>query len=998
MMVVVTWAALPGQQFAEPAAALVSTEEGTVDVLGSLPFSLRSSAGAYHSGYGWLFGGKVGPDQNTEPAVLRFDPASRALSEVGSIDPVTEYATDGFLAVNHGSDIYLFGSSPSGDLHEGWVFRFEPATHDIELVATGALVGQEAAGFSDGQHIYLFPGRNAALGVETIWKFDPSQNALTKTHVPIPFWELPGQAPDSYKATGLAGARAVWTGSEAVLIGGLYQAGHVLTWTPGEPAMDVLPFVIPDYPWDGEAMWTGASLYWLGGIRNYAPGGPIDQIVRVELSPPGYEILDLVLREPMGRYTLVSDGSDAYLFDGDRLLFFRPWESDLPRYKLGEDFSIFSFHELDKNDRSVSADELCADDVAKVIARLNDAGQEEPYTGNPYSEAADAYLAAKEVMDDVLGVGWCLGFSISIGFDQGEASGTNGRARAYMSGLGFDIPNPVASGLRMAFLSAVAALMGLTSASAFATTGEQYFIERACHEQVDALKSSVSLNYNARGVVKAVAGGSASTAVVAVEAAPWSVGLAPKAPGYHLPVASERVTATVLDGDQDSMSIPSATEEVTRFVRSGFGVSYLTAMAGAATIGGIGLEIHRADIGTGPDLFDPNDYFAQLTSVDFSFVDDTVPEFDIMRSGEQGRSGWFVGPVETTVRGHDSESCVSLIRVLEDGEAVETVEDTWNPVVRLEHRDDGIHELEVEAANLQHEWTPRTPFDIPIDSVAPETEYLITGGSGRNGWFNTCVTLDLVGSDATSGPAEAFAFRGGDGTIESDEPQLCAEGKESFLYWSWDVAGNAESPNEGEELWIDRTPPHGGVGQEIGELGVEGWYRSCVDVEIAGYDALSGIAEIFSAVDEGPWEEVEWQEVCGDGIHQVHVRAFDVAGNEDVVRSFEVKIDTTAPDSSVTPPTLQVGSGETEVDWEASDALSGLYGTMAMERSVSLLVPGSGPWQPVCEQPVAGNADAGTCLVRTSGTGTHCFRAVVRDKAGNAETSGMECTIVTPGP
>lgn len=93
----------------------------------------------------------------------------------------------------------------------------------------------------------------------------------------------------------------------------------------------------------------------------------------------------------------------------------------------------------------------------------------------------------------------------------------------------------------------------------------------------------------------------------------------------------------------------------------------------------------------------------------------------------------------------------------------------------------------------------------------------------------------------------------------------------------------------------DTTPPvttHTLSGTE----GDNGWYTSAVEVTLSATDDDSGVAATYYTVDNGDVETYDNPFiVSGDGTHTVTYWSEDNAGNTEIAKTVQVKIDTTAP-------------------------------------------------------------------------------------------------------
>lgn len=115
-----------------------------------------------------------------------------------------------------------------------------------------------------------------------------------------------------------------------------------------------------------------------------------------------------------------------------------------------------------------------------------------------------------------------------------------------------------------------------------------------------------------------------------------------------------------------------------------------------------------------------------------------------------------------------------------------------------------------------------------------------------------------------------------------------------------DAIGNESSPTDVTVIWYDKVSP-----ETIYELNsaeaVNGWYSSDVQITLLGRDRESGVAKTEYRISDGEWTEYTSPfTISKEGKHTVEYRSIDVAGNEEKVKSIEIKIDKTAPTLNLT--------------------------------------------------------------------------------------------------
>lgn len=161
--------------------------------------------------------------------------------------------------------------------------------------------------------------------------------------------------------------------------------------------------------------------------------------------------------------------------------------------------------------------------------------------------------------------------------------------------------------------------------------------------------------------------------------------------------------------------------------------------------------------------------------------------------------------------------------------------------------------------------------------------------------------------------------------------------------------------------------------------GLNGWWNDAVVATAMATDNQPGQVYLEQKVGDGDWSEYTTPVSFGtDGTHTIQVRASDTAGNVSAPESVTVKVDRTAPKSTVTGLASggKLGVASTVVvSATATDALSGLAG-------VTLRVDGKA-------LPAGGKLD-GVAL----GLGAHELAATATDKAGNTSITKVPFTVV----
>lgn len=344
-------------------------------------------------------------------------------------------------------------------------------------------------------------------------------------------------------------------------------------------------------------------------------------------------------------------------------------------------------------------------------------------------------------------------------------------------------------------------------------------------------------------------------------------------------------------------------------------------------------------------------------------------------------AGWFNRSVRVTLWGSDAGSGFHTLHYTVDGGA----EQTGSSGRTVELTGDGEHTITYRGMDAQQnysEWVERT---IRIDTVKP-TVSLHGPVEGARYDIDEEVLAEYQCGDATSGVVDCVGDQADMSRIDTSE-----RGDFTFTVVATDAAGNTTREvrhySVGPE---DTTDP--AVEADVPDESESGWYTRAVTVALAASDDDSGVARLH-------WEyptnsgtvvggaEAETAEFTLDrtGEYQVTYWAEDAAGNRSEGRTLNLRIDVDAPAIEIVEPqgeypsTLPNGhyaqNEVVNVDFTCTDIGSGVDGCV-------------------------GTTGTGVRLPTTT-PGTHEFRVVATDLAGNRTENVVEYTVdaapVTPG-
>ncbi|HTY46295.1 MAG TPA: hypothetical protein VMB46_01365, partial [Methanomassiliicoccales archaeon] len=231
---------------------------------------------------------------------------------------------------------------------------------------------------------------------------------------------------------------------------------------------------------------------------------------------------------------------------------------------------------------------------------------------------------------------------------------------------------------------------------------------------------------------------------------------------------------------------------------------------------------------------------SSICEVEFG-IDSLAPTSSVILNGVLGNDSWYVSNVTAVLSATDGASGVRSIESSLDG-------GEWSASTTVLVSGDGEHVLRYRASDLAGNVEDVGLLEVRIDTVAPTASITEQGTLGSNGWWTTNVTLQISGSDSTSGVAGvSYKLDSSDWTNCSGSLVLGLEGNHTLMCAVYDVAGN-EGTLLSRVYHVDRSPPITTCSLS-GELGSDNWYRGNVEVDRSAADAISGVARTESQLD-----------------------------------------------------------------------------------------------------------------------------------------------------
>jgi hypothetical protein len=210
------------------------------------------------------------------------------------------------------------------------------------------------------------------------------------------------------------------------------------------------------------------------------------------------------------------------------------------------------------------------------------------------------------------------------------------------------------------------------------------------------------------------------------------------------------------------------------------------------------------------------------------------------------------------------------------------------------------------------------------DQAPPTTTIKLVPSNGQFGeWYSSNVTVTLNSMDDKSGVGKTiYRINGGDWYPYSNPFELKYDGKFMIEYLSIDKSGNEEKVKS-EEVKIDTYAP-------ITSTSVlpSSWTNKEVSVSLSAIDKASGVALLEYRINGGEFTAYKGPIVFSkEGRFDIDYRSVDFAGNVEVIKSFGVKNDFTAPKTSL--KTVKNGWNKSDVSLilGAMDNLSGVAKT-----------------------------------------------------------------------
>jgi hypothetical protein len=338
------------------------------------------------------------------------------------------------------------------------------------------------------------------------------------------------------------------------------------------------------------------------------------------------------------------------------------------------------------------------------------------------------------------------------------------------------------------------------------------------------------------------------------------------------------------------------------------------------------------------------------------YLTDSAPLTMISVEGTEGLNDWYVTNVEIGLQVYDPTNLGFDTYFSTNG--------TWSSYTApFVLNGDGEYDLQYYSIGENGETEVIRENSVKVDVTKPTVEPSLNE-----------YTLTLTAYDGASGVSSVlYSVDGGPWNAYTAPFVVGTTGHMySVRYHAVDVAGNVGTDATITVGDSDDISPVSSADLS-GTSGDNGWYVSEVSVTLSATDdGGSGLQGITYSLDGGAWMAYSSPVVCdSEGEHTLNYRARDNYGNEEVIRTLNLKIDLSAPASGLeVNRTAHNGwhSSPVSVTLSASDPVSGV--------SVISYRLNGGAWA------TYSNA------VALSSDGTWLIEWIATDNAGNAGTVG----------
>ncbi|MDP4169455.1 MAG: lamin tail domain-containing protein [Bacillota bacterium] len=284
-----------------------------------------------------------------------------------------------------------------------------------------------------------------------------------------------------------------------------------------------------------------------------------------------------------------------------------------------------------------------------------------------------------------------------------------------------------------------------------------------------------------------------------------------------------------------------------------------------------------------------------------------------------GINGWYKNDVTITLTAEDDSSGIQKTEYSFDGLNWKDYESPFTVSSSTK-----VYYRSTDNAGNQEE---QKDINLKVDKAVPVTVVVIDPSqpTGLNDWYTTDVKVTLTATDDSSGLQKTEYSLDGTNWKTYESP-FTVSSSTKVNYRSIDNAGNQEEQKE-ISLKVDKTAPiTNGTINPLQPNGTDGWYTTDVKVTLIASDDVSEVQKIEYSFDGINWNKYE-SSITVSSSTKMYYRSTDNAGNQESQKEIDLKVDKTAPTTTVSLPSPNNNgwfSNDVTVSLLANDEKSGV--------------------------------------------------------------------------
>jgi hypothetical protein len=259
-------------------------------------------------------------------------------------------------------------------------------------------------------------------------------------------------------------------------------------------------------------------------------------------------------------------------------------------------------------------------------------------------------------------------------------------------------------------------------------------------------------------------------------------------------------------------------------------------------------------------------------------IDQTPPVTNCTLAGKTGNNGWYTTPVTVSLQATDGNGS----GVNQTWYSLDNL--TWTQGNSFTLSSDGLYTIyyySIDNVSNQEKIKTQT---LKIDCHGPNIQGYTVTQRNANGWFNSSVTVHFIASDNVSG----VAYVTPDQTVSTNGINQVVTG------YATNNAGNMANYTV-TGIDIDTLTPNTTY-YLSGTNGTNGWYTSPVEVTLSASDITGAEMATYHSLDDTNWYTSNPFYITNQGNNTtVYYYSENGANNTEAVKSFNLKIDETAP-------------------------------------------------------------------------------------------------------